>query len=140
MLLLIVGTWAGSTGAAKVGWMPEWGSGLRHDPAELERRLEQQRGRTFNRQRFDEILVEARDKVAEVKSKPAKAELRRAVEAVAEAVEASPNDELTAALEAAILAKTTAGIIREAQAAYNLAMAALDDEEEEIALLMSWNG
>ena len=120
----------------KVGWMPEWGSGLRHDPEELEQRLKAQREGTFGRRRFDELIAEAEQKAVELKSKPAKAALRRAIEAVQEAAETATDDSLTEALEAAVLASNATRTIKQADALYAMAMAALEDEEEEIELLL----
>ena len=135
MLLLIVGTWAGG-GTKHVGWMPEWGSGLRHDPEELEQRLKAQREGTFGRRRFEELIAEAEQKAVELKSKPAKAALKRAIEAVQEAAETATDDSLTDALEAAVLASNATRTIKQADALYAMAMAALEDEEEEIELLL----
>ena len=120
-------------GGNVVGWMPEWGPGLRHDPAELEQRLKAQRESGFNRERFDELVAEAQEKVTELKSKPAKAALSRAIEA---AQEVEPDDSLVNALEAAVLASNASRTIKQADALYAMAMAALDDEEEEIELLL----
>ena len=117
-----------------VGWMPEWG--YRHDPAELERRLKAQREGTFGRRRFEELIAEAEQKAVELKSKPAKAALKRAIAAVQEAAETAPNDSLTDALEAAVLASNASRTIKGADALYRMAMAALEDEEEEIELLL----
>ena len=120
-----------------VGWMPEWGSGLRHDPQELEQRLKAQREGAFGRRRFDELVAEAEQKAAELKSKPAKAALQRAIDAVQEAVESEPDDRFTDALEAAVLASNASRTIKQAQIVYEMAMAALDEEEEEdIELLL----
>ena len=119
-----------------VGWMPEWGSGLRHDPQELEQRLKAQREGAFGRRRFDELVAEAEQKAAELKSKPAKAALQRAIDAVQEAVESEPDDRFTDALEAAVLASSASRTIKQAQIVYEMAMAALDEEEEDIELLL----
>ena len=118
----------------KVGWMPEWG--FRHAPAELEQRLKAQREGTFGRRRFEELIAEAEQKAAELKSKPAKAALKRAIAAVQEAAETAPNDSLTDALEAAVLASNASRTIKQADALYAMAMAALDEDEEDVELLL----
>ena len=47
--------WSGSV-SKKVGWFEEWGPKLRHDPAELERRLADQRNTGFSRDGFERLL------------------------------------------------------------------------------------
>lgn len=113
---------------------PKKAVGWRHEPDELERRLKEQRDNTFGRRRFNELLDELRAKTIEVESKPAKAAL---VRTVLKAEEAGPSDGLAEALEAAVLASNATRIIKEAEAAYEAAMASIRrQDEEDIELLL----
>ena len=146
----------------KVGWMPEWGSGLRHEQEEVERRLEQQRKRTFREREAEKLLIEAQDrlkkqrearfdrdrfdatlnelhwKIKDLKSEAAKGALRTAVLAIRRAVEVAPDDRLTAALKAAIEARHSSAVVKGAWLAHDFAVALLKKEEEGTELLLPW--
>ena len=135
-----------TTTTKHVGWMPEWGPGFRHDPKDLERRLEQQRqGGPFTRRRYDELLTKAAEVVAEAKNKAQRKALKRALESAklveieSPAIDPAP---LLLAIEELVTAKRIKESIVAAKHAEAMARAYYEyeleqDEEEALVLLLN---
>ena len=129
-----------------VGWMPEWGPGFRHDPKDLERRLEQQRqGGPFTRKRYAALLTKAAEVVAEAKNKAQRKALKAALESAklvdieSPAIDPAP---LLLALEEVVTAKRIKESMQAARHAEAMARAYYEyeleqDEEEALVLLLN---
>lgn len=139
------GRWLGRVGvkATKkhVGWMPEWR--FRHDPAELERRLKAQKESAFGPEWLDRFLAAeeaASKRIAEAKTAAHRAALEAAIEQVAarvfEAIDAgaAAPESLILELEAAASAHRATASIKHAE--YVAYLAAAEDDEEAIFLLL----
>jgi len=130
-----------TTTKKKVGWFPQWDR-LRHDPEELERRLEKQRG--FNPKKFDEFVA-ATQALQEKKVKGRqKVVIEKALEAVVEFDwHEELIEEITQALIAAAGATRATATIKHAEHAARLAQSRAayeenenEDEEEAVMLLL----
>jgi len=127
----------------RVGWMPEWGTGFRHDPEELERRLARQRG--LSREQYAQLLEDIAAKAKEAKNKAQRKALKAALES-AELVDIeSPTIDpapLLLALEEAARAKRIKEGTEAARHAEAIARAYYEyefeqDEEEALVLLLN---
>lgn len=142
------GAFAGKSAGAvaqKVGWFIEWNQRLRHDPEELERRLQAQRG--FGLRKYEEMIAahSAAVEAAQVsKSEKRAAALTQAAEAAEELLENAlgeaefvPDfDRVIAELNAAVSATRATAAIKHAELAIRLAREWDEDEEEAIMLLL----
>lgn len=114
--------------------------GFRHEPDELEKRLNQQRG--FGRKLFEDMTQALAEKAEEApQAEDAVAEAVAAVRVAREYATAPQLDRLKLVMAGAISAKTTVGLIRNAQFVLAAANAIhernlMEDDEEAIALLL----
>ena len=112
----------------KVGWMPEWGPGFRHDPKDLERRIRLQRGNTFNRRWFDEFndaIDAVIEKAAETKSAKQRAALYRAAEVATDAVIVADVPDFAPVLRAAASASRTTASIKACRSGFTISATAI---------------